>query len=66
MSLAGSDRREQAKRKMDSESFEEECKRQAEYISRLKSELDEALSQCDLAINIDGVVHSGFFCSSIK
>ena len=51
MSLAGSDRREQqAKRKTDSESFEEECKRQAEDISRLQSELNEALAQHDLAI----------------
>ena len=49
LSRAGS-KREQAKRKTDSESFEEECKRQTEDISRLQSELNEALAQHDLAI----------------
>jgi len=49
LSRAGS-KREQAKRKTDSESFEEECKRQAEDVSRLQCELNEALAQRDLAI----------------
>jgi hypothetical protein len=49
-SLASKERVAAAKRKTDSESLEEECKRQAVIISRLQSELNEALAQRDLAI----------------
>jgi hypothetical protein len=49
-SLASKERVAAAKRKTDSESFEEECKRQAVDICRLQYELDEALAQRDLAI----------------